>query len=115
MGRMTKTKRPMTVSPSVTGRNQIRGATERKTNMTPKFMTAKGGGARLRTAVLHRTRAARPRDVQARGGDAEGLLQTTFRKVKCLAVVSTGPVIEYAYSAGHEDVAPPVVCRSLME
>ena len=29
MGRMTKTKRPMTVFPSVTGRNQIRGATER--------------------------------------------------------------------------------------
>ena len=28
MGRMTKTKRPMTVFPSVTGRNQIRGATE---------------------------------------------------------------------------------------
>ena len=44
MGRMTKTKRPMTVSPSVTGCNQIRGATERKTNMTPKFMTAKGAG-----------------------------------------------------------------------
>ena len=44
MGPMTKTKRPMTVFPSVTGRNQIRGATERKTNMTPKFMTAKGAG-----------------------------------------------------------------------
>jgi len=46
MGRMTKTKRPMTVFPSVTGRNQIRGATERKTNMTPKFMTAKGAGVK---------------------------------------------------------------------
>ena len=41
--------------------------------------------------------------VKSRGGDPEGVLQTTFRKVKCLAVASTGPVIEYAYSAGHED------------
>ena len=41
--------------------------------------------------------------VKSRGGDPEGVLQTTFRRVKCLAVASTGPVIEYAYSAGHED------------
>jgi hypothetical protein len=41
--------------------------------------------------------------VKSRGGDPEGVLQTTFRKVKYLGVASTGPVIRYAYSAGHED------------
>ena len=29
--------------------------------------------------------------------------QTKLRKVKYLAVVPTGPVVAYAYSAGHED------------
>ena len=41
--------------------------------------------------------------VKSRGGDAEGQLQTSFRKVKYLAVASAGPAIEYLYSAGHED------------
>ena len=34
--------------------------------------------------------------------DPEGVLQTTFRKVKCLAAEFTGPKIAYAYSSGHE-------------
>ena len=41
--------------------------------------------------------------VKSRGGDAEGQLQTSFRKVKYLAVDMPTPVIEYLYSAGHED------------
>ena len=57
--------------------------------------------------TAHLSAAVEPGDyklvVKSRGGDAEGQLQTTFRKVKYLAVASTGPVIEYAYSAGHED------------
>ena len=57
--------------------------------------------------TAHVAAAVEPGDyrlvVKSRGGDPEGVLQTTFRKVKCLAVASTGPVIEYAYSAGHED------------
>jgi hypothetical protein len=57
--------------------------------------------------TAHVATAVEPGDyrlvVKSRGGDPEGVLQTTFRKVKCLAVASTGPVIEYAYSAGHED------------
>ena len=40
--------------------------------------------------------------VKSRGGDPEGVLQTTFRKVKCLAAEFTGPKIAYAYSSGHE-------------
>ena len=41
--------------------------------------------------------------VKSRGGDAEGQLQTSFRKVKYLAVDTPAPVIEYLYSSGHED------------
>ena len=42
--------------------------TNRKENKhDTKIHDCQGGGTRLRTAVLHRTRAARPRDVQARG------------------------------------------------
>ena len=59
--------------------------------------------------TAHVAAAVEPGDyrlvVKSRGGDPEGVLQTTFRRVKCLAVASTGPVIEYAYSAGHEDVS----------
>ena len=57
--------------------------------------------------TAHVAAAVEPGDyrlvVKSRGGDPEGVLQTTFRKVKCLGVASTGPVIRYAYSAGHED------------
>ena len=41
--------------------------------------------------------------VKSRGGDDEGQLQTSFRKVKYLAVASASHAIEYLYSAGHED------------
>jgi hypothetical protein len=57
--------------------------------------------------TAHVATAVEPGDyrlvVKSRGGDPEGVLQTTFRKVKYLGVASTGPVIRYAYSAGHED------------
>ena len=57
--------------------------------------------------TAHVAAAVEPGDyrlvVKSRGGDPEGVLQTTFRRVKCLGVASTGPVIRYAYSAGHED------------
>ena len=57
--------------------------------------------------TAHVATAVEPGDyrlvVKSRGGDPEGVLQTTFRRVKCLGVASTGPVIRYAYSAGHED------------
>ena len=57
--------------------------------------------------TAHVAAAVEPGDyrlvVKSRGGDPEGVLQTTFRKVKYLGVASTGPVIRYAYSAGHED------------
>ena len=57
--------------------------------------------------TAHVAAAVEPGDyrlvVKSRAGDAAGPLQTSFRKVKCLAVASTGPVIEYAYSAGYED------------
>ena len=39
--------------------------------------------------------------VKSRGGDPEGVLQTTFRKVKCLAAVP--PYITSVTCAGHED------------
>ena len=57
--------------------------------------------------TAHVAAAVEPGDyrlvVKSRGGDPEGVLQTTFRKVKYLGVASTGPVIRYAYGAGHED------------
>ena len=57
--------------------------------------------------TAHLSAAVEPGDyklvVKSRGGDAENQLQTSFRKVKYLAVAPTGPVVAYAYSAGHED------------
>ena len=55
----------------------------------------------------HVSTAVEPGDyklvVKSRGGDAEGQLQTSFRKVKYLAVDAPTPVIDYLYSSGHED------------
>ena len=56
--------------------------------------------------TAHVAAAVEPGDyrlvVKSRGGDPECVLQTTFRKVKCLAAEFTGPKIAYAYSSGHE-------------
>ena len=56
--------------------------------------------------TAHVAAAVEPGDyrlvVKSRGGDPEGVLQTTFRRVKCLAAEFTGPKIAYAYSSGHE-------------
>jgi len=43
------------------------GSNRKENKHDTKIHDCQGGGPRLRTAVLHRTRAARPRDVQARG------------------------------------------------
>ena len=40
--------------------------------------------------------------VKSRGGDPEGVLQTTFRKVKCLAAEMPSPRITSVTSEGHE-------------
>ena len=56
--------------------------------------------------TAHVAAAVEPGDyrlvVKSRGGDPEGVLQTTFRKVKCLAAEPTGPKIAYVYSTGRE-------------
>ena len=43
--------------------------------------------------------------VKSRGGDPEGVLQTTFRKVKCLAAEAPKSAITRVFSEGHEDEA----------
>ena len=57
--------------------------------------------------TAHVAAAVEPGDyklvVKSRGGDPEGVLQTTFRKVKYLAVAPASPVIAYLYSDGYED------------
>ena len=56
--------------------------------------------------TAHVAAAVEPGDyrlvVKSRGGDPEGVLQTTFRKVKCLAAEMPRPKITSVTSEGHE-------------
>ena len=56
--------------------------------------------------TAHVAAAVEPGDyrlvVKSRGGDPEGVLQTTFRKVKCLAAEMPSPRITSVTSEGHE-------------
>ena len=56
--------------------------------------------------TAHVAAAVEPGDyrlvVKSRGGDPEGILQTTFRKVKCLAAEMPRPRITSVTSEGHE-------------
>ena len=56
--------------------------------------------------TAHVAAAVEPGDyrlvVKSRGGDPEGVLQTTFRKVKCLAAEMLRPKIASVTSEGHE-------------
>jgi hypothetical protein len=56
--------------------------------------------------TAHVAAAVEPGDyrlvVKSRGGDPEGVLQTTFRKVKCLAAETPKPEITRVFCEGHE-------------
>ena len=56
--------------------------------------------------TAHVAAAVEPGDyrlvVKSRGGDPEGVLQTTFRKVKCLAAETPKSAITRVFSEGHE-------------
>ena len=56
--------------------------------------------------TAHVAAAVEPGDyrlvVKSRGGDPEGVLQTTFRKVKCLAAEAPKSAITRIFSEGHE-------------
>ena len=59
--------------------------------------------------TAHVAAAVEPGDyrlvVKSRGGDPEGVLQTTFRKVKCLAAEAPKSAITRVFSEGYEDEA----------
>jgi hypothetical protein len=59
--------------------------------------------------TAHVAAAVEPGDyrlvVKSRGGDPEGVLQTTFRKVKCLAAEAPKSAITRVFSEGHEGEA----------
>ena len=59
--------------------------------------------------TAHVAAAVEPGDyrlvVKSRGGDPEGVLQTTFRRVKCLAAEAPKSAITRVFCEGHEDEA----------
>ena len=63
--------------------------------------------------TAHVAAAVEPGDyrlvVKSRGGDAEGVLQTTFRRVKCLAAEAPKSAITRVFSEGHEGEADTLV------